>query len=64
MAHLIEVKNLRTEFKQEKGTLKAVNGVSYYVDEGEIVAFVGKAAAASQSPSIPAFSLFPARQGK
>ena len=32
MSHLIEVRNLQTEFKQEKGVLKAVNGVSYYLD--------------------------------
>ncbi len=42
MEHLIEVKNLHVEFKQSKGTLKAVNGVSYYLDPGEIVAFVGE----------------------
>ena len=41
MEHLIEVKNLHTEFRQSKGFLKAVNGVSYYLDPGEIVAFVG-----------------------
>ncbi|MBO1514052.1 ABC transporter ATP-binding protein [Metabacillus bambusae] len=42
MSHLLEVKNLKTEFKQEGGILKAVNDVSYHLDEGEIVAFVGE----------------------
>ncbi len=42
MEHLIEVKNLHTEFRQSKGILEAVNGVSYYLDPGEIVAFVGE----------------------
>ena len=27
MSHLIEVKNLKTEFKHEDGKLQAVNGV-------------------------------------
>ncbi len=42
MSHLLEVKNLETQFKQEGGILKAVNHVSYHLDEGEVVAFVGE----------------------
>lgn len=42
MTHLLEVNNLVTEFSQESGVLKAVNGVSYHLDEGEVVAFVGE----------------------
>ncbi|UUZ96773.1 hypothetical protein LJK87_22405 [Paenibacillus sp. P25] len=40
--HLYEVNRLETRFRQEGGILKAVNDVSYYIDEGEIVAFVGE----------------------
>jgi peptide/nickel transport system ATP-binding protein len=42
VGHLLEVKNLETQFKQEGGILKAVNNVSYHLDEGEVVAFVGE----------------------
>lgn len=64
MAHLIEVKNLRTEFKQEKGTLKAVNGVSYYVDEGEIVAFVGESGSGKSVTQYSGLQLIPCPPGK
>jgi oligopeptide transport system ATP-binding protein len=39
---LLEVKDLRTEFKIEQGIVHAVNGVSYTVDEREIIGMVGE----------------------
>ena len=39
---LLEVKDLRTEFKIEQGVVRAVNGVSYTVDEREIIGIVGE----------------------
>jgi peptide/nickel transport system ATP-binding protein len=42
MSHLLEVEDLVTEFHLEAGVLSAVNGVSYHIDSGEIVAFVGE----------------------
>jgi len=42
MGHLLEVKQLETEFRKEDGVVKAVNKVSYTLNEGEIVAFVGE----------------------
>ena len=42
MARLLEVKNLSTHFNTEGGVVKAVDGVSYYVDEQEIVGVVGE----------------------
>jgi len=42
MARLLEVKNLRTEFKTESGLVRAVNDVSYFIDEQEIVGVVGE----------------------
>ena len=42
MKKLIEVKNLRTSFFSLGGEVKAVNDVSFYVQEGEIVAIVGE----------------------
>jgi peptide/nickel transport system ATP-binding protein len=41
-ARMLEVKDLRTEFKLEQGIVHAVNGVSYTVDEREIVGMVGE----------------------
>jgi oligopeptide/dipeptide ABC transporter ATP-binding protein len=42
MSLLLEVRNLETQFKTESGLVKAVNGVSYHVDEQEIIGVVGE----------------------
>jgi peptide/nickel transport system ATP-binding protein len=42
MATLLKVENLKTQFKTDAGVVKAVDGISYYVDEQEIVGLVGE----------------------
>jgi len=42
MAELLKVNNLVTQFKTESGLVKAVDGVSYYIDEQEIIGLVGE----------------------
>ena len=42
MPELLKVNNLVTQFKTESGVVKAVDGVSYYIDEQEIVGLVGE----------------------
>lgn len=42
MSELLTVKNLRTQFKTESGLVKAVDGISYHIDEEEIVGVVGE----------------------
>jgi peptide/nickel transport system ATP-binding protein len=42
MAELLRVNNLATHFRTEIGTVRAVDGVSYHIDENEIVGFVGE----------------------
>ena len=39
---LLEVKNLHTYFKTRKGIVKAVNDVSYTLDEKKTVGIVGE----------------------
>jgi peptide/nickel transport system ATP-binding protein len=42
MSVLLEVKNLTTEFKTDGGIVRAVDGVSYYTKEKEIIGIVGE----------------------
>ena len=42
MAELLRVNNLATHFRTEIGTVRAVDGVSYHIDENEIVGVVGE----------------------
>jgi oligopeptide/dipeptide ABC transporter ATP-binding protein len=42
MAALLQVENLRTQFQTAAGTVRAVDGITYSVNEGETVAIVGE----------------------
>src|SRR5205809_2509207 len=42
MSHLLEVKNLATHFPTRAGLVRAVDGVSFYLDEGELLGLVGE----------------------
>ncbi len=42
MAALLQVENLRTQFRTAAGTVRAVDGITYTVNEGETVAIVGE----------------------
>jgi oligopeptide/dipeptide ABC transporter ATP-binding protein len=42
LTELLKVNNLVTQFKTESGLVKAVDGMSYHIDEHEIVGLVGE----------------------
>ena len=42
MSRLLEVQNLQTQFPTRAGLVKSVNGVSFYIDEGELLGLVGE----------------------
>ena len=42
---LLEVRNLRVEFPTRRGTLVAVDDVSFHIDEGEVLGVVGESGA-------------------
>ncbi len=39
---ILDIKNLRTEFKTDQGHIVAVNNVSYTLQKGEILGIVGE----------------------
>jgi len=54
MPHLLEIENLRTHFPTRAGLVKAVDDVSFYIDEGELLGLVGES---GSGKSITALSI-------
>src|ERR1700731_4688884 len=42
MSHLLEIKNLQTHFPTRAGMVRAVDGVSFCLDRGELLGLVGE----------------------
>lgn len=64
MAHLLEVKNLSTHFHGESGLVKAVDGVSFHVDEQEIVGLVGESGCGKSVSQLSIVQLIPSPPGE
>ncbi len=54
---LLEVKDLKTEFKLKKGTVNAVNDISFSVDKGKILAIVGESGSGKSVTSLSVMGL-------
>jgi len=52
--HMLEVRGLKTYFYTEAGVVKAVDGVDFYVDRGEILGIVGESGCGK---SVTSFSI-------
>ena len=61
---LLEVQNLVTRFYTNEGVVHAVNGVSYTVDEGEILAIVGESGCGKSVSVRSIMHLIPQPPGK
>lgn len=54
---LLEVNNLKTEFKMRKGIVRAVNDVSFSIDKGEVLAIVGESGSGKSVTSLSIMGL-------
>ncbi len=64
MATLLEIDRLKTHFFTSAGIVKAVDGVSYTVDEGETVAVVGESGCGKSVTAMSILRLIPWPPGK
>lgn len=56
--NILEVKNLSTTFRTERGLMKAVDGVSFHVKKGEILGVVGESGCGKSVTSQSVMRLF------
>ena len=61
---ILEIKNLTTEFKSDNHSIKAVNDISFSINEGEIVGVVGESGSGKSVTSLSVMGLIPSPPGK
>ena len=61
---LLEVRNLSTYFFQEESTVKAVDDVSYDLQEGETLALVGESGCGKSVSALSVINLIPDPPGR
>jgi peptide/nickel transport system ATP-binding protein len=59
MTAVLEVENLHTEFHLKSATVKAVDGVSFQIDEGECVGVVGESGCGKTTVGLSIMKLLP-----
>ena len=59
---LLEVKNLHTYFDTRRGTVKAVNGVSFSLEEGKTLGIVGESGSGKSQTAMSILKLFQKNQ--
>jgi len=64
VAKLLEIENLKTQFFVGAGVVRAVDGISYNVDEGETVAIVGESGCGKSVSALSVLRLIPDPPGR
>ncbi|MBM3530975.1 MAG: ABC transporter ATP-binding protein [Alphaproteobacteria bacterium] len=64
MAKLLEIDGLRTQFLTSAGVIKAVDGISYDVNEGETIAIVGESGCGKSISALSILRLIPNPPGR
>jgi oligopeptide/dipeptide ABC transporter ATP-binding protein len=61
---LLEVANLRTRFRTDRGTTTALDGVSFTLDEGEVLGLVGESGSGKSVTALSIMGLVPQPPGE
>ena len=64
MKALLEIKNLKTHFFTHEGTVKAVDGVSFKINQGETLGIVGESGSGKSVTALSVMRLIPHPPGK
>ena len=64
MAKLLEIENLQTQFFTSAGVVRAVDGISYDVNEGETIAIVGESGCGKSVGALSILRLIPDPPGR
>ncbi len=63
-SHLLDVRDLRTQFATQEGIVRAVDGVSFYLDEGEVLGLVGESGCGKSVSALSLMRLIPDPPGR
>ena len=61
---LLEVRDLKTHFFTEEGVVKAVDGISFTIDKGEVLGIVGESGSGKSVASLSLLKLIPDPPGR
>ena len=64
MATMLQVRDLRTQFLTQEGTVNAVNGVSFDLEEGETLGIVGESGCGKSVSVLSMMRLIPQPPGR
>lgn len=64
MTKILDVKGLKTQFKTNEGSVHAVNGVSFHLNEGETLGIVGESGSGKSVTVMSILRLIPSPPGK